>query len=112
MSLAAVRLDKVPAQEAGTVCYRVMSPDFSRDHSWEEIGRLVIDPVAEQFTFESTGIWSNERVVPPWVYDLQASEMHRALTNEFAGAGYGAWTGRIRSAARRLMRAGMYPDSA
>lgn len=112
MSLAAIRLDKLPAREAGTVRYCVMSPDFSSDHSWEEIGRLVIDIAAQEFTFDCTGAWANERVVPPWVYGLPESEMQSALTGKFAGFGYGAWTGRIRSAARQLMRKGTYPDSA
>ena len=112
MSLAAIRLDRLSARDPGTVCYRVMSPDFSSDHSWEEIGRLVIDLVTQEFTFDCTGAWANERVVPPWVYGLPESEMQRALTGQFAGFGYGAWTGRIRSAARQLMRVGTYPDTA
>jgi hypothetical protein len=52
MSLAAIRLEKLPAQDAGTVCYRVMSPDFSSDHAWQEIGTLAIDPATREFTFD------------------------------------------------------------
>lgn len=112
MSLAAIRLEKLSVQSAEPVCYRVMSPDFSSEHSWEEIGKLTIDPAAQEFTFECTGVWAHKRVVPPWVYGLPKSEMQRALAGQFAGFGYGAWTGRIRSAARQLMRAATYPDTA
>jgi hypothetical protein len=112
MSLVVIRLEKLPAQGGGTVNYRVLSSDFSSDHSWEEVGRLSIDPATQDFTFVCTGVWEHERVVPPWVYGLPHNEMQHALTGQFAGFGYGAWTGRIRSAARRLIRVGTYPDVA
>ena len=111
MSIAAIRLEKMPTEDAGAVRYRVMSPDFSSDHSWEEIGRLVIDIGAQEFTFDCTGTWADQRVVPPWVYGLPEAEMQSALTGKFAGFGYGAWSGRIRSIARQLIRAGAYPES-
>lgn len=36
--------------------------------------------------------------------------MRKALSSEFAGYGYGAWTGRILSQVRRMQESGTYPD--
>ena len=87
-----------------------MSPDFSQDHSFEEIGQLTINRVAKDLAFQCTNAWANERVVPPWVYGLPEGEMNAALTGEFKGFGYGAWTGRILSIARKLMMSDEYPE--
>jgi hypothetical protein len=111
MSLASIQLQRVRDGD-GDVRYRVLSSDFSQDHSWEEIGQLTIDRAAKKFAFQCTNAWTNERVVPPWVYGLPEDEMNAALAGEFKGFGYGAWTGRILSIARRLMKSGEYPETA
>ncbi len=100
----------MPIDDIGKVHYRVMSPDFSSAHTWEEIGQLLIDIDSQEFAFDCTGAWAGQRVVPPWVYGLPDSEMRHLLNGEFAGFGYGAWSGRIRSIARHLIRSGNFPD--
>ena len=110
MSIAALRLEKVAALDARQVRYRVMSPDFSSDHKWEEIGSLSLDVDAQEFDFECTGAWAGRPVVPPWVYGLPESEMHAELTGNFKGFGYGAWSGRIRLLARKLLREKQFPQ--
>lgn len=111
MSIAALRLEKVPASDAGLVRYRVMSPDFSTDHEWEEIGSLSLDVNAQVFDFECTGAWAGKPVVPPWVYGLPKPQMQAELTGKFQGFGFGAWSGRIRLLARKLLREGQFPQT-
>lgn len=110
MSLASIRFLRIPGSD-GEVRYRVLSSDFTPDHAWEEIGQLTIDRMAKGFGFKPTNIWANEPVVPPWVYSLPENAMTAALTGEFKGFGYGAWTGRIMSTARRLIASDEYPEA-
>ena len=109
MSFAHIRLKKVREDER-EVSYVALSPDFNDAHEWQEVARLVVSRTQNTHTFVPQNAWSDQKVVPPYVYGLSEPEMREALSSEFAGYGYGAWTGRILSQVRRRQESGTDPD--
>lgn len=109
MSFAHIQLRKLKEVQ-GEVSYVVLSPDFNDDHEWQQVAQLVVSRTHNTHTFIPCGAWASEKVVPPSVYGLSEPEMRKALASEFAGFGYGAWTGRIMSQIRRMQDTGNYPD--
>lgn len=109
MSFAHIRLKKLK-EDKGEVLYVALSPDFNDAHEWQEVAQLVVSRTQNTHTFVPCGTWSGQKVVPPYVYGLSEPEIREALSSEFAGYGYGAWTGRIQSQVRRMQDSGVYPD--
>lgn len=109
MSFAHIRLKKL-REDGREVSYVALSPDFNDAHEWQEVARLTVSRTQNTHTFVPQNAWADQKVVPPYVYGLSEPEMREALSSEFAGYGYGAWTGRILSQVRRMQESGTYPD--
>jgi hypothetical protein len=111
MSLAHIKLHK-NLQTDVLVTYIVRSPDFSTDGDWSDIGTIDIDLINSTYAFNPIGSWASEKIVPPSVYEQDESTQSHLLATQYAGFGYGAWTGRIASQVRRMLNANQFPDSA
>lgn len=109
MSFAHIRLKKLKDNE-DAISYVALSPDFNDAHEWREVAQLIISRAQNTHTFVPCNAWSDQKVVPPYVYGLSEPETREALSSEFAGYGYGAWTGRIMSLVRRMQESGVYPE--
>jgi hypothetical protein len=92
--------------------YIVRSPDFDAQHQWLDIAEIEIDKMQDTYKFEAIGVWTSEKIVPPFVYEKDDDEIERLIANEYQGHGYGAWTGRIASQINRLIHAKEYPEEA
>lgn len=109
MSFAHIRLVKLKEDE-DEVLYVAQSPDFNDAHEWQEVAQLTVSRTEGTHMFIPCNAWLGQKVVPPYVYGLSESAMREALSSEFSGYGYGAWTGRILSQVRRMQESGIYPD--
>lgn len=109
MSFAHIRLKKIEEYE-DEILYVALSPDFNEPHEWQEIARLVVSSTKKTHAFTPVNAWSDQKIVPPYVYGLPESEMRKALAAEFLGYSHGAWSGRILSQLRRMQETGVYPD--
>lgn len=90
--------------------YAALSPDFNDAHEWQEVAQIIVSQTQDTHAFVPSQVWSDKKVVPPYVYGLSEPEMREALSSEFADHGYGAWTGHILSQVRKMQESGVYPE--
>lgn len=83
--------------------YSVMSPDFNEKFEFEKVGILIIDKISGTYTFDPQNKWSEENVMPPYVYALPEEERIKLVNTRYANARFGAWTARIDRMAKMLM---------
>jgi hypothetical protein len=111
--MSRVHIHLVRESKPGPVIhYRVDSSDFSASQTPEPIARVAIDPVKGTYTFEPLGELSEYPIVPPFVYDLPATERDHLLATRYANSGYGGWTSRIAHVVRTMLRENEFPEEA
>lgn len=105
--MSRIHLDyKLLSSEAEASEYRFFSPDFNDDFLYEEIGVLRINKAEGTFSFTPSGIWLNENVLPPEVFDHAEDERDQIIQRKYAGAKFGGWTGRINRLAYKFIKEG------
>jgi hypothetical protein len=109
MSFAHLRFKK-SRENRDDIVYSVLSPDFSDNGEWQEIAEVAISRTQSTHTFSPRNCWTNEKIIPPYIYGLSEEERQKILASQFIGYGFGAWTGRILSQVRRMQVTGNFPD--
>ena len=108
MSLACIKLVK-KSEGHDAVIYSVLSPDFSESGDLEEIAFIEINKTQKSHVFSLGEKLMNEKVIPPYFYEMAEDKREELLASEFFGYGYGAWTGRVMSQVRQMLNAGKFP---
>jgi hypothetical protein len=107
MSFAHLRLNK-SLETTVSVEYLAVSPDFSKNKTWEPVARIVIDKSAHDYEFIPINEWASIDLAHPKLYGLSDDERKAKL---HVGASCGAWTGRIHAWTVRLIEANTYPST-
>jgi hypothetical protein len=109
MSFAHLLLKKITAT-ADSVEYAAISPDFSKDKSWQPVARIVIRKADNDYDFFPLNEWVDMDLVQPKLYGLLESD-RAAILKSNPPRYCGAWTGRIHEWITRLIEQGKFPDN-
>lgn len=101
MSFAHIQFKKI-REEGDFATISVFSPDFNDDREWQEVAELVVNRTDSTYSFTPRNAWTQLKIVPPYIYELNDYERERALSAQFSDYGYGAWSGRIISMLRKM----------